>query len=79
MTEVHQGQLTGIDTMTDKSRVLQESLTPVEVAAALSVSVATVRELLNSKRLKGYRIRKAWRVRREDLDEFMAGGQNAEE
>lgn len=64
--------------MTDESKVLPESLTPVEAATVLSVSVATVRELLNSKRLKGYRIRKAWRIRREDIDEFMKGDNVAE-
>lgn len=45
--------------------------TPREVAEILNVSVFTVQELLRSGRLKGFKITSRWRVKPEDLKEFM--------
>lgn len=45
--------------------------TPREVAETLNVSVFTVQELLRSGRLKGFKITSRWRVKHEDLDDFM--------
>lgn len=45
--------------------------TPREVAEILNVSVFTVQELLRSGRLKGFKITSRWRVKPEDLDDFM--------
>lgn len=46
-------------------------LTTTEVAKRLRVSRGTVSQLLNSKQLKGFRIRTHWRVYASDLDEFI--------
>ncbi len=41
------------------------------MAEILNVSVFTVQELLRSGRLKGFKITSRWRVKPEDLDDFM--------
>lgn len=48
-----------------------KAYTPREVAEILNVSVFTVQELLRSGRLKGFKITSRWRVKPEDLKEFM--------
>ena len=45
--------------------------TPREVAEILSVSVFTVQELLRSGKLPGFKITSRWRIKAEDLKEFM--------
>jgi excisionase family DNA binding protein len=43
-----------------------------EVAEILKVSVATVRKLVDTKELKAFKVRGQWRVRKEDLDDYIA-------
>jgi excisionase family DNA binding protein len=42
-----------------------------EVAEILKVSVATVRKLVDEKQLKAFKVRGQWRVRKEDLDDYI--------
>jgi excisionase family DNA binding protein len=49
-----------------------QAFTPEEVAERLNVHVATVHELLKSGSLKGFKLTRQWRVRPEDLKEFMS-------
>jgi excisionase family DNA binding protein len=46
-------------------------LTVEEVADILRVSTQTVRRLIDDKELKAYRVRGQWRIKREDLDEYL--------
>ncbi|MGH8398898.1 MAG: helix-turn-helix domain-containing protein [Gammaproteobacteria bacterium] len=46
-------------------------LTLEEVAYRLSVSVQTVRRLIDKGQLKGIRVGKQWRVRPEDLEDYI--------
>lgn len=46
-------------------------LTPEEVARALRVNVSTVRYWL-----RGVRVGQRWRIRRRDLERYIAGGEN---
>ena len=46
-------------------------LTAGEVAAILRIHVYTVYELLRTRRLVGFQIRRRWRVRQSSLDKFM--------
>jgi excisionase family DNA binding protein len=46
-------------------------LTVEEVADILRVSTQTVRRLIDDGELKALRVRGQWRVRREDLDEYI--------
>lgn len=48
-------------------------LTPAEAAAALGVGRSTLFDLLGSGALPSVRIGRARRVRRDDLDAFVAG------
>ena len=47
-------------------------LTADEVAARLRLHIGTVYELLRTKRLKGFQIRRRWRIRQSSLDDFMS-------
>ena len=49
-------------------------LTAEEVAALLRLSLDSVRSLLRQRRLPGVKIGKEWRVRRQDLDEYLRTG-----
>ena len=42
-----------------------------EVAEILKVSVQTVRRLIDDGELKAFRVRGQWRVRKEDLDDYI--------
>ena len=42
-----------------------------EVAARLNVNQATVHELLWEGKLKGFKIRRQWRIEREEVDRFI--------
>jgi excisionase family DNA binding protein len=42
-----------------------------EVAYRLGVSVQTVRRLIENGELKGVRVGRQWRVRQEDLDDYV--------
>ena len=46
-------------------------LTADEVAARLRLHVETVRKLLRTRRLIGFKIRRRWRIRQSSLDKFM--------
>ncbi len=46
-------------------------LTLEEVAYRLSVSVQTVRRLIQDGDLKAVKVRNQWRVRQEDLDNYI--------
>jgi len=46
-------------------------MTVEEVAAELRIHPETVREKLRSGALKGVKIGKAWRIRREDFERFV--------
>jgi excisionase family DNA binding protein len=50
----------------------KEILTLEEVADILRISVATARKIVESGELKAKKVRGQWRVRREDLDAYMA-------
>lgn len=54
----------------DEREPISEYLTPREVMDLLYIGKNTLYKLLNSGELKGFRIGKQWRVRREDLTEF---------
>ncbi len=45
-----------------------------DVARILKVSEGTVHTLLQEKSLKGFRIKRQWRVKSESLEEFMDNG-----
>jgi excisionase family DNA binding protein len=53
-------------------------LNPREAAAYLRVNPQTVYRLLNSGALPGAKIGRTWRVRRADLDRFLAGSKAEE-
>lgn len=48
-----------------------KSLTVLEVARRLNVSIFTIRELLNDEELPGYKVRNRWRIKEQDLDNFI--------
>ena len=54
----------------DERESISEYLTPREVMDLLYIGKNTLYGLLNSGELKGFRVGKQWRVRREDLMEF---------
>lgn len=43
-----------------------------QVADILQVSLSTVRKLVDDKELKAFKVRNQWRVRKEDLDAYIA-------
>lgn len=47
-------------------------LTPEEVAEKLKISVYTVKNYLRKGTIKGIKVGDLWRVREEDLEEFIA-------
>ena len=53
--------------------------TTEEVAAILSLDNETIRRYLQSKKIKGYKVGKVWRVEELDLGEFIKSGVNKEE
>jgi len=46
-------------------------LTVDEVAVRLRLHAETVRKLLRTRRLVGFKIRRRWRIRQSSLDKFM--------
>ena len=50
---------------------MNELLTVKEVAKKLRLSEEAVRRLLRSKRLRGYTVQGSWRVKLEDLNEYL--------
>lgn len=55
----------------------QPYLTAEQVATELAVSLATIRRLLVSGQLRGYRLRGQWRVSRTDLAAFLRERRNS--
>jgi excisionase family DNA binding protein len=51
---------------------MARSLTTKEVAARLRVTASGARRLLRAQRLRGTKRGRTWRVRRADLEEFLA-------
>jgi excisionase family DNA binding protein len=51
--------------------MLDNLLTPEEVADRLSVKVTTVREWLKKGELTGVKLGRVWRVREKDLETFV--------
>ena len=60
--------------MTDLNEIYQKPfLTPKEVAKPLGLNIFTVYELFQSGKLKGAKLgHRTWRVRKEDLDIYIA-------
>lgn len=56
--------------------MMEELLTPEEVAKFLKVSDFTVRDMLRRKELKGVKVRGQWRVRPEDLRAYVNRSQD---
>lgn len=54
----------------DEREPISEYLTPREVMDLLYIGKNTLYKLLNSGELKGFRIGKQWRVKREELAAF---------
>ena len=52
--------------------------TASEVAAKLRVNVATVHSLLRGGILRGFRLKRRWRITNEALEKFMTGERTAE-
>jgi excisionase family DNA binding protein len=50
---------------------VMELLTVKEVAQVLRLSEEAVRRLLRSKQLRGYTVQNSWRIRQEDVEEFL--------
>lgn len=46
-------------------------LTPADVMAILNIGKNAVYELLNSGRLKGFKIGRSWRILSDELERFM--------
>jgi len=55
---------------------MKPMLTVRDVAELLVVKERTVRDWLVSGELKGYKVGKSWRVREEDVEEFLVSRSN---
>ena len=55
-----------------------QALTPQQVAEELNVTPTTVHVLLRDGDLKGFKIKRQWRVTREELDAFKTRGRKNE-
>jgi len=51
-----------------------QALTPQQVAEELNVTATTVHVLLRDGDLKGFKIKRQWRIAREELDAFKTRG-----
>lgn len=51
--------------------MVKELYTPEEVADILKINPHTVRQYLRDDKLKGFKIGRSWRVKEEDLKEFI--------
>jgi len=52
-----------------------EVYTPEEVAEILKVNADTIRRYLREEKIKGFKIGNSWRVRAEELENFMKDDQ----
>jgi excisionase family DNA binding protein len=50
---------------------MEKLLTPEEVAEKLSIKFRTVHGWLRTGKLKGVKVGRLWRIREEDLEEFV--------
>ena len=58
---------------------MKQLYTPEEVAQICQLHAETVRRRLRDGRLKGVRVGRSWRIRQEELDQFVEHGDaNAE-
>lgn len=48
-------------------------LTPADIMDILNIGKNTAYELLNSGKLKGFRVGRSWRITTEALEEFLLG------
>jgi excisionase family DNA binding protein len=48
-----------------------EIYTPIEVAKILSLSEKTVKDFLRADKIKGFKLGKEWRVKKQDLQDFI--------
>ena len=51
---------------------LQSFLTPQEVSDLLRISIHTVRRWIKEGKLPAYKVGRAWRIRKVDLDEWLS-------
>lgn len=56
--------------------VRKGSYTVREAAEILNANAYTIRKLLRQGRLRGFKLTNHWRIKSEDLERFMRGGQN---
>ena len=59
--------------------IMEQYLTPEEVAEKLRLHPETVKRLLRQGKLPGYKIEGSWRVNAEDLQEWMKQRKNQAE
>jgi excisionase family DNA binding protein len=52
--------------------MLADALTTAEAAAELGVSEDTVLRLVQRGELRAYKVGRAWKIRREDLEAYLA-------
>lgn len=64
--------------MPDPRKPETDVLTPAEAAEYLRVNPQTVYRLLNDGTLRGAKVGRTWRVRRSELDRFLAGERKEE-
>lgn len=55
----------------DERELISEYLTPREVMDLLYIGKNTLYKLLNSGELKGFRVGKQWRIRKDRLKEYV--------
>ena len=55
--------------------MMEEFLTPREVAESLKVSTQTVKVWIKGEKLKAVKVGHSWRIRKTDLDEFLKKGE----
>jgi excisionase family DNA binding protein len=46
-------------------------LAPEDAAVVLGISPATLRDWLRAKKIKGVKVGKAWKIKSQDLDEYI--------
>jgi len=58
-----------------ENKAQDQLLTPEEAAARLKISRLTVGDWLRSGKLKGVKVGRLWRIRENDLEAFLKGGE----
>jgi len=59
--------------------VNEEYLTPIEIAKQLKITERTVYRWLDAGDLRGVKLGRVWRVRRNDLEKFLTERENSPE